>query len=126
MSRDTNEAPCVLIVEDEEPIAQTLAYIIEDAGYRPVVAIHGKAALAALQTCVVRLIITDLMMPQMDGAQLIAALHTSATAGQVIPPIVIMSAAASRYLAATGADAVLPKPFDIADVETLLKRFLQP
>jgi hypothetical protein len=57
---------------------------------------------------------------------LIAALHASAAPGQVIPPIVIMSAAAARYLATTGADAVLPKPFDLADVETLLKRFLQP
>lgn len=124
MSGDPTEAPCVLIVEDEEPIAQALAFIIEDAGYRPVMAIHGKAALAVLQTCEVRLIITDLMMPQMDGAQLIAALHAAAVPGQVLPPMVLMSAAGSRYLAATGADAVLPKPFDIADVEALLERFL--
>ncbi|MEO7000437.1 MAG: response regulator, partial [Ktedonobacterales bacterium] len=57
----------VLIVEDEEPIALALAYIVEDAGYTPLVAMHGQQALELARSQHPALILTDLMMPQMSG-----------------------------------------------------------
>lgn len=122
----SRDIPCVLIVDDEDAIAEALSMLVEDAGYRPVIAQNGRAALAAMETCTPKLIFTDLMMPQMDGAQLIAILRSLAAEGCVIPPIVIMSAAAMVKLTATGADAVLRKPFDVVDVEVLLERYLHP
>lgn len=112
----------VLIVEDEEPIAQALAIIMEDFGFTPVVAAHGKQAMELLRQHQPALIITDLMMPHLTGAQLIAALR--ADAAYSTTPIVIMSAASKQYVLEAGADAILPKPFDLRQVEDLLRRFV--
>jgi DNA-binding response OmpR family regulator len=112
----------VLIAEDEEPIAQALAYLVEDAGYMPVVAVHGKAALEMALAQRPDLIITDLMMPQMSGKDFISALR--AALDTATPPIILMTAAGRRYTDAAGANALLSKPFDLSDVETLLERYL--
>lgn len=115
----------VLIVEDEEPIAEALAMIVEDAGYATVVAAHGKAALERAHMERPSLVFTDLMMPHMNGHDLIAALREIATAqGYAPPPIVVMTAASSLRAQAVGADALLRKPFNLSEVEALLLRFL--
>ena len=117
----------VLIVEDEDPIALALAFIVEDSGYIARIAGHGKQALEIMQTDHPALIITDLMMPQMNGADLIAAIQADARrSGQTAPPIVLMSAAGKQFMAQAQADAMLPKPFDLSDVEAILTRFLAP
>jgi DNA-binding response OmpR family regulator len=112
----------VLIAEDEEPIAQALAYLVEDAGYTPVVAAHGKAALEMALAQRPDLIITDLMMPQMSGKEFISALRSALDSAT--PPIILMTAAGRRYTDAAGANALLSKPFDLRDVEALLERYL--
>jgi CheY-like chemotaxis protein len=117
----------VLIVDDEQPIAATLAAIVADFGYTPLVAAHGREALELARAQRPALVITDLMMPHMNGARLIAALRAEAQAERIAPPpIVLMSAAGPRQVAAAAADALLPKPFDIDDVEAILTRFLGP
>lgn len=114
----------VLIAEDDEPIALALAMIVEDEGFRVLHANDGQEALEMAQRHHPALIITDLMMPRMNGAQLIAALRSSSAESTPAPRIVIMTAAASSYTQDTGADALLRKPFDIREVEKLLRRFL--
>lgn len=114
----------VLIAEDDEPIALALAMIIEDEGYSVLHANDGQEALDMARQYHPALIITDLMMPRMNGTQLIATLRSSGTSGAPPPHFVMMTAAASSYAENTGADALLRKPFDIRDVERLLRRFL--
>lgn len=113
----------VLIVEDEQPIAEALAFIVEDAGYAVAVAAHGNEALERVRAgeCP-DLLITDLMMPKMDGAALIRVLRS--TLGPRMPPVVLMTAAGPQYAEPVGADAVLDKPFDLHKVESLLQRLL--
>ncbi len=115
--------PLVLIVEDEEPIAEALTYVIEDAGYPVMVAPHGKAGLALALQHRPALIFTDLMMPHMSGPEFIRALRAELDSNT--PPIVIMTAADVRFAKDAGADTVLKKPFEIAVVERLLHRFLE-
>jgi CheY-like chemotaxis protein len=115
----------VLIADDDEPIAQALAYIVEECGCLPLVASHGRQALELARTYHPALIITDLMMPHMTGAELVSALRADAEAGGYRPSaIVLMSAAGAEYMNSLGADAVLPKPFDLTEVEALIERFL--
>jgi DNA-binding response OmpR family regulator len=115
----------VLIVDDEAQIADTLAFIVEDAGYTALVASHGAAALELARQRPPALVITDLMMPHLNGARLIAELRADAgVGGQAPPAIVLMTAAGTRQARESGADAILLKPFDLLEVEALLLRFL--
>lgn len=129
MSASTEETPLlaesrvILIAEDEESIALTLSYIVEDLGYLPLIAAQGQEALELACTRHPVLIITDLMMPRMSGRELIAALRQGATDAPRTP-IILTTAAGAAYISDIDADAVLPKPFDIATVEALLQRFL--
>jgi CheY-like chemotaxis protein len=115
--------PIVLIAEDEEPIALALSFIVEDIGYLPLIAPHGQAALELAEKVHPALIITDLMMPRMTGRELITALREDGSATHRTP-IVLMTAAGNDQVTDSGADAVLPKPFDVVAVEALLQRFL--
>jgi CheY-like chemotaxis protein len=61
--------PTVLIVEDDRPICDLMTDILEDAGYNVVAAANGRRALHRLATLIPDLILTDIMMPEMDGLE---------------------------------------------------------
>ena len=127
MSRppDADGAALVLIAEDEEPIAELLAYVVQDAGYTPLVAFHGRQALELARERWPALLIADLMMPYLSGADLIAALTAEAAASdRARPPAILVTGAGPRQARAAGADVVLYKPFQVADLDALLRRFL--
>ena len=115
----------VLIAEDEEGIALALEILIEDAGYRVVHAAHGERALSLARALHPALVLTDLMMPRMSGAELIERLRDDAAShGGAAPRIVLMTAARNPEANEVRADAFLPKPFDVEQVIALLDRFL--
>lgn len=115
----------VLIVDDEGAIASLLASFVEDLGYVAMVAPHGAAALELARARWPALVVTDNMMPLMGGSRLIAVLRAEAAAGgHTAPPMILMSAVSPRSSEVAEADAVLPKPFDLVQVEELLERFL--
>lgn len=120
-----SEPALVLIAEDEEPIAEALAMLVEDNGYTPLVATNGRQALELARARHPALVITDMMMPYLDGVQLIAALRQDAAKDGLPPiPIILLSAAGLKRMLNAGADAILPKPFDLNTLEDLLHRFL--
>ena len=122
-----SEPVLVLIAEDEEPLAETVAFIVQRAGYYPLVALNGRQALDIARQKRPALVITDLMLLYLDGTELIAALRADARArGEEASPIVLMTAANPALARAAGADALLRKPFHLADLEELLVRFLGP
>jgi CheY-like chemotaxis protein len=88
-----------------------LRMLFESAGYQVVEAHHGAAALERVKEARPDLVVTDLMMPVMDGDQLIALLRSD-TETQSIP---IMATTAQLAWRADAADAVLAKPFDPDD-----------
>jgi DNA-binding response OmpR family regulator len=115
----------VLIVDDEEPAAEILAYVVADAGYLPVTATHGRRALELALEHWPALLITDLMMPYLSGADLIAALRAEAATRGVAPiPSVLITGAGHDAASAAGADVTLRKPFELEEVDALLRRFL--
>jgi two-component system response regulator HydG len=66
----------LLVVDDEPPHRDSLRRIFERAGYDVLVAEDGAAALALLREQPVQLILTDLVMPRMDGLELLEAART--------------------------------------------------
>lgn len=117
----------VLIAEDEEPIAEAIAMLVEDCGYTPILASNGRQALELARRRQPALIITDLMMPYLDGDELITTLKGDAARnGYTAPPTILLSAAGLRRMKIAGADVLLPKPFELDELEALLHRFLGP
>ena len=96
----------ILVVDDEPAHRFLLRRIFERAGHVVFDAADGAAALLAVAVSRPDLVVTDMMMPVMDGAELIRRLRRDpATAG-----IAILAASGDPGLA-EGADAVVTKPF---------------
>ncbi len=121
----TGDRRVVLIVDDEAPLAEALAMVVEDAGYEALVASQGQQGLALARQYRPALVITDMMMPHLDGAGLIAALQDDAARdSHAAPPVILLTAGGIRLAEQAGATLVLRKPFDIGEIERLLHRFL--
>lgn len=117
----------IVIVEDEQSIAESLAMVVEEMGYAPYTAPNGKVALDVIRAHRPALVITDLMMPVMDGAALVAALRQEAWPEEYPGPrIVLISAASADRMREIAADAHMPKPFDLNQFEMLVRRLLRP
>jgi two-component system, chemotaxis family, chemotaxis protein CheY len=120
-------AVLILIAEDERTIADVIATVVADAGHEALVAGHGRRALELARERWPALVITDLMMPHLDGAELIAALGAEAAArGRARPPVILLTSAGLRQARPAGADAVLRKPFDLDALDDLMRRLLPP
>lgn len=119
------EPPVVLIVEDERSIAAVIAEVVAEMGCAPMVATHGRQALELARERWPALVITDLMMPRMGGAALIAALRAEGVSlGRAAPSILLLTAASLQYAREAGADAILRKPFNLPELEAQVGHLL--
>jgi DNA-binding response OmpR family regulator len=78
----------ILIIDDDREIAGTLQSVLQNAGYRVVMANNGVDGQRQIETVHPDLVITDMMMPRMGGFPVLAFLRTLEK-----PPHVIMSTA---------------------------------
>ena len=114
----------ILVVDDDPSIRFLLRLIFESAGYEVLEAQHGVAALIRINDALPDLVVTDMMMPVMDGGELITHLRSDPrTAGLRI--LAVTSNPDSR-VAAAAADVVMGKPFHqsslLASVNSLLSQ----
>jgi urea transport system substrate-binding protein len=118
-------ADYVLVVDDEEELAEVIVSSLQEAGYHAVRARHGLEGLEAVAKRLPVLILLDMMMPVMDGwefARLFRARH-----GQAVPIIVITAAERADACAReTGANDYLAKPFDLRKLLTKVARYHPP
>jgi len=119
LEETTRQSKTVLIVDDEEWILHVLRDFLEDAGYDVRIALHGRAALSVARENTLSLILTDLMMPEMDGQALCVQLRHDPQTAHL--PIVLMSSARRPQLAATFT-AMIDKPFDIDDMLMIVRQ----
>ncbi len=80
----------ILVVEDSDTAIIQLTDILETQGYRVQVARSGRAALAAIEQAVPEAMILDLMMPEVDGFQVLTAIRSSERTRQL--PVLILTA----------------------------------
>jgi CheY-like chemotaxis protein len=116
----------VLVVDDEVGIANLLADVLSDEGHRVIVAANGHEGLKRAEKERPDLIITDFMMPVMDGAQLIKALANHSDLKHV--PVFLISSAPEAALRdkCSGYALFIRKPFRIYDVVDLVTRHIGP
>ncbi|HYW80519.1 MAG TPA: response regulator, partial [Thermoguttaceae bacterium] len=123
----TSSEKTILIVEDHADNRFTLAQLLDDMGYRHVMAEDGWQAIAAAKEHQPDLILMDLQLPGLGGLD--AAKQIKADAATEAIPIVAVTAKAMKgdreAILAGGCDGYLPKPIDRADLLELLCRQLK-
>lgn len=117
-----DEQAHILVVEDESGILTSLQLLFELEGYRVSTASNGRQALQCLQERVPDLVLTDYVMPYMDGGQLISAMQAHPQWKSL--PIILMSAMLPAGARPEEADAFLSKPFQIDALLELVERLL--
>jgi len=103
----------VLIVDDEQSILRILAIKLRISGYEVITALNGQQALEAVDAANPDVMLLDIIMPEMDGFQVIEQLRTCSNL-----PIIAFSARAEyagRALS-LGANEFIIKPFDVDDL----------
>ncbi|MGA3186067.1 MAG: sigma-54 dependent transcriptional regulator [Bryobacteraceae bacterium] len=122
----TSSSARVLVVDDDQQDRQRLAAIISDLGYLCETAADGEAALEKLDSTPFDVIISDLMMPRMDGFELLRTLFDR---GDLTPAIVLTGAGSIDQAISIVHDLrafwFLEKPARPAPLATLLERAIQ-
>lgn len=114
----------ILVVDDEYLIADILGYALEDEGFMVVKASNGQKGLEVLERERPALIITDFMMPVMDGLEFAKAVRALPSANQL--PIILISGA-QAHIGMQRSDlfnAVLDKPFNIDSILSKVRELL--
>jgi DNA-binding response OmpR family regulator len=116
----------ILICDDDKEIAAAIAIYLENEGYKTHLAYNGKEALTAVEEFDIKLIIMDVMMPQLDGLRATMEIRKERNI-----PIIMLSAKSEdtdKIMGlSVGADDYVTKPFNplelIARVKSQLRRF---
>lgn len=117
----------VLVIEDEDALAQTLKYNLEKEGYAVRLAVDGEEALVMVDEELPDLILLDWMIPKVPGIEVCRRLRTRADARNT--PIVMLTARGDegdriRGLD-TGADDYISKPFSISELLARLRAVMR-
>lgn len=114
----------VLVVDDDLDMREALSWSLLRAGYDVVTADGGASALSAAREGAFAVVVSDYRMPGMDGCETITALKLLHPAMRAIIATGYSSPTYEAECRARGADRVLRKPFDFAEllqaVEVLL------
>lgn len=116
----------ILIVDDEFGVVDVLVKALEDEGYRAVVAANGKHALDRLADNKVDLVISDFMMPILDGANLGKAMKANPSYADI--PFVMTSALPESAVARrfNQYSVFLRKPFLASALLDVIRSLLPP
>jgi DNA-binding response OmpR family regulator len=106
--------PTVLVVDDDPRARKLMRIILEHAGYAVTTVEDGAAAMAEIARRPADAMVADLMMPGMDGIELIRRVHADAASRRMRTLLLTaMDTSETRNAArAAGADDVLTKPVD--------------
>ena len=119
----TKMAP-ILVVDDDTKILNLVRAYLEREGFAVITASDGRAALAAVRESHPRLVVLDVMLPELDGIAVLRALRESSNI-----PVLMLSArgaiADRVYGINEGADDYLAKPFSPAELVVRIKAILR-
>ncbi len=122
----SSSRPRVLIADDDSDILELVAFRLGHAGYEPVTAHDGAEALRLAREQQPDLVILDVMMPKMDGYEVMRALRTDQATRRT--PVILLTARAqesdvSRGFEA-GADDYVRKPFSPQELTARVQAIL--
>jgi len=118
--------PRILVVDDEPNIVRLIQVNLERQGYQVDIANNGQQALDKIRIQRPDLLVSDVMMPEMDGFELLSNIRRDA-ALEDLPVIMLTAKAQDRDVMegyTRGADMYLTKPFNPIELVTFAKRLL--
>lgn len=124
MKRDGgDELRKVLVVDDDDDLADAVRQALRDAGHSVATVRHGAAALELVKHIEPELILLDLSMPIMDGWSFVAQYRRTARHGARLV-LLTGNASASEITRTLGADGYITKPFEMKDLLAVVEREL--
>jgi diguanylate cyclase (GGDEF)-like protein len=115
----------ILIVDDDRLVLELLGLSIESFGFDYVAASNGKEALAILEKQEFELVITDMMMPEMDGMQLLGHINRNYPGTDVIVVTGYTGTFSYMDVIRAGASDFISKPFNSDELEAKINRILR-
>ncbi len=116
----------VLVIEDETSILNNICTILQISGYNCIKASNGKEGLEQLATHQPQLILCDVMMPEMDGFEVLKNVRENETTQAI--PFCFLSARADvvdiDFGLSLGANGYVTKPFSAKDLLETVKRLM--
>ena len=120
-------ASTILAVDDERSIVRLVQINLERHGYRVVTAFDGREALEKVASERPDLIVSDVMMPYLDGFELLRTLKKNPATRDI--PIILLTAKAMDTDVTigwqSGADCYLTKPFNSSELVAFVRRILE-
>jgi DNA-binding response OmpR family regulator len=120
----TDDAPTILLVDDEESVRTVLAFPLERDGYTVVQAADGEEALERFAAHPPDLVVLDLMLPRLDGLEVCKRLRATSTV-----PIIMLTARDDELDKVIGlelgADDYITKPFSIREFRSRVRALLR-
>jgi CheY-like chemotaxis protein len=116
--------PRILVVDDDGAIRRLLTMMLEDEGYQVVAAETGEQALAAIERDAPALILLDVLLPGIDGWEVLRRLRPDSSG---LPPIILLTAGTvppDRQSEFSGFE-IVTKPFDADDLMERIGRHLR-
>ena len=115
----------ILVVDDDRQLADILAEYLNMLGYQATMAYGGREGLEMFKRDDFQLVITDLMMPDMDGMELMEAIKRLDR--RVIVMVITGFGTIESAVSAIkkGAYDFIPKPFKMEELEVIVKRALE-
>jgi len=118
----------ILVVDDEQDILTLLVSILKSENYEVITASNGEEALTAIKTKHPDAVILDIMMPKLDGMQVLQKIREDPEISSL--PVIMLTAKAGdedilkgyKY----GANYYIPKPFEISDILAGVRMVLKP
>ena len=116
----------VLIVDDEFGLADVTSALLTELGYVVSIAINGKLGLESMAARLPDFVLTDAMMPVMDGPEMIRRMRADSRFASV--PAILMTALPEAVPQGDDAlhDAVLLKPFSLPELLELFDQLVKP
>lgn len=114
----------ILVCDDDEGILDVVKMALSDEGYNILTVRNGKEVLKSIETQTPDLVLLDLWIPGLTGEKIVKTFKTDQKLKHI--PVIIFSANRNieKIAKEVQADGFLPKPFDLEDLENIIKKFI--
>jgi CheY-like chemotaxis protein len=127
LAQTTATKPLILAVDDDEDNLLLLAYALEPLGCSLLTAVDGLMGLSLARTYQPDLILLDILLPYMDGAEVVSQIRKDPKIQTV--PIIAVTALANAQdrerLLRAGCNDYLSKPYMLDDIEAAVRRYVR-